>query len=51
MTQAQVARLAGISRERYGRIERGRVDPSLRVITRIAFALSTTPADLLAGVE
>lgn len=34
----------------WGRIERGTIDPGLRTVVRIARALETAPASLLAGI-
>jgi transcriptional regulator with XRE-family HTH domain len=35
----------------YNRIERGKVDPSVRTVARLAAALGVTLSDLLRGVE
>jgi transcriptional regulator with XRE-family HTH domain len=51
LTQEAVASAAMMDQSQYNRIERGRVDPSIRTLTRIARALRTTPAELLAGVR
>lgn len=47
LTQEQLAFEAKIDLTYVGGIERGRRNPSLLVITRLAAALSVTPASLL----
>lgn len=47
LTQEQLAFEAEIDLTYLGGIERGRRNPSLLVIVRLALALKTSPADLL----
>jgi transcriptional regulator with XRE-family HTH domain len=47
MTQAQLAKRAGISRIQVIRIETVRQEPTLGVIERLAKALKVRPAELL----
>jgi transcriptional regulator with XRE-family HTH domain len=51
LSQEAVALEADIPQGHYSRIERGEVEPSMRVLVRIAAALHTTLHDLTAGVE
>jgi transcriptional regulator with XRE-family HTH domain len=51
LTQEAVAAAAMMDQSQYSRIERGRVDPSVRTVTRLARALRTTPSELLLGVR
>jgi transcriptional regulator with XRE-family HTH domain len=51
LTQEAVAWSAWMDPSYYRRIESGRVDPSIRMVSRLAAALATTPSDLLRGVE
>lgn len=51
LTQDAVAEAAMMDQSQYSRIERARVDPSIRTLTRVARALRTTPAQLLEGVR
>ncbi|WP_445151326.1 helix-turn-helix domain-containing protein [Baekduia sp. Peel2402] len=51
LTQDDVAVGAMMDQSQYSRIERARVDPSIRTLTRVARALRTTPAELLIGVQ
>jgi transcriptional regulator with XRE-family HTH domain len=51
LTQEKVALAAMMDQSQYSRIERGRVDPSIRMVTRLARALRTSPSELLAGVR
>jgi transcriptional regulator with XRE-family HTH domain len=51
LTQDDVAAGAMMDQSQYSRIERARVDPSIRTLTRVARALRTTPAELLADVR
>jgi transcriptional regulator with XRE-family HTH domain len=51
MSQLQVALASGIPQGHYSRIETGKHDPGVRTLIRIATALKTTPAELLAGVS
>lgn len=50
LSQEAVALEAGIPQGHYSRIERGEVEPAMRVLVRIAAALSTTLHDLTEGV-
>ncbi|WNG34827.1 helix-turn-helix transcriptional regulator [Archangium violaceum] len=47
LTQAQVAKKAGMSPAVYGRIERGGMMPSVPALRRMAVALGASPAVLL----
>ncbi len=47
LTQAQVAKKAGMSPAVYGRIERGGMMPSVPALRRLAVALGVSPAVLL----
>ncbi len=51
MTQAEVARKAGISPELVSKLERGVAHPSLRRTFRIAAAFGMTAAEYVAYVE
>lgn len=51
LTQDDVAVAAMMDQSQYSRIERARVDPSIRTLTRVARALRTTPSALLEGVR
>ena len=52
LTQEQVADAAMMmGASYYSRIERGRIDPGVRMLARIARALHTTPAALLEGID
>ncbi len=50
LSQEAVAAAAMMDQSQYSRIERGRVDPSIRTLTRVARALATTPSELLRGI-
>jgi transcriptional regulator with XRE-family HTH domain len=50
LSQEAVAEAAVMDQSQYSRIERGRVDPSIRTLTRVARALGTTPSELLRGI-
>jgi transcriptional regulator with XRE-family HTH domain len=50
LSQEAVADAAMMDQSQYSRIERGRVDPSIRTLTRVARALGTTPSELLRGI-
>jgi transcriptional regulator with XRE-family HTH domain len=50
LSQEAVAAAAMMDQSQYSRIERGRVDPSIRTLTRVARALRTTPSELLREV-
>ena len=50
LTNAEVARRAGLSERRYGHYVRGRNEPDLATLIRIAEVLETTP-NVLLGVE
>ena len=47
ISNAEVARRAGLSERRYGNYVSGRREPDLATLVRIAFVLATTPNDLL----
>ena len=49
-SQEQIAALADIHVTNYGRIERGEANSELNTIVRLATALDTDPAELLAGL-
>lgn len=51
LTQENVANLAGLALSDIGRVERGQRDPGVRVLTRIAYGLGVTPAELLRDVH
>jgi transcriptional regulator with XRE-family HTH domain len=51
MSQLQVALASGVPQGHYSRIETGKHDPGVRTLMRLAAALKTTPAELLAGVS
>ena len=51
LTQEAVAADAMMDQSQYSRIELGRVDPSIRTLTRVARALRTTPSELLRGID
>jgi transcriptional regulator with XRE-family HTH domain len=51
LSQDAVAAAAMMDQSQYSRIERGRVDPSIRTLTRVARALETTPSELLLGID
>ncbi len=48
ISNAEVARRAGLSERRYGNYVTGRREPDLATLVRIASVLATTPNDLLA---
>lgn len=50
MTQEAVALASGVPQAHYSRIETGKRDPGIRTLLRIATALHTTAAELLADV-
>jgi transcriptional regulator with XRE-family HTH domain len=50
LSQEAVAAAAMMDQSQYSRIERGRVDPSIRTLARVARALTTTPSELLRGI-
>jgi transcriptional regulator with XRE-family HTH domain len=50
LTQEAVALASGVPQGHYSRIETGKHDPGVRTVVRIAAALNTTPAELLAHV-
>ncbi len=50
LTQAEVARRVGVKLEVYGRIERGRVFPSVPTLRRLCVTLRV-PSDALLGLE
>jgi len=49
LSNAEVARRAGLSERRYGNYVSGRREPDLATLLRIATVLATTPNALLAG--
>jgi transcriptional regulator with XRE-family HTH domain len=51
LTQADVAWSAYMDQSYYSRIERGLVDPSIRMVARVAAALQIQPAELMRGVR
>jgi XRE family transcriptional regulator, regulator of sulfur utilization len=51
LRQQDVANLGELALSDVGRIERGRRDPGIRVLSRIAYGLDIPPADLLRGVS
>jgi transcriptional regulator with XRE-family HTH domain len=51
MTQEAVALASGVPQAHYSRIETGKRDPGVRTLIRIAAALRTTAAELLADVK
>ncbi|NNC11133.1 helix-turn-helix transcriptional regulator [Planctomonas sp. JC2975] len=50
LSQEQVAHLADLHPTNYGKIERGRANPSLSTIIRIATALDTDAGQLISGL-
>jgi transcriptional regulator with XRE-family HTH domain len=51
LTQEAAADRASMEASYWSRIERGKTDPGIRMVSRVAAALETTPAQLLAGVD
>ncbi|WP_047526720.1 helix-turn-helix domain-containing protein [Pseudomonas sp. 11/12A] len=51
IAQEELASLAGIERSHMGKIERGEHMPTLALILRIAAALNSSAADLMAATE
>lgn len=51
LTQADVAWKAYMDQSYYSRLERGLVDPSIRMVARVAAALQTEASELLRGVR
>jgi transcriptional regulator with XRE-family HTH domain len=51
LTQRDVANLGELALSDVGRIERARRDPGVRVLSRIAYGLDISPADLLQGIS
>jgi transcriptional regulator with XRE-family HTH domain len=51
LSQEDVANLAEMHVANYGKIERGRANPNLTTIVRIATALGADPGDLLRGIS
>lgn len=49
-SQEEIANLADIHVTNYGRVERGEANSELHTIVRLATALDTDPAELLAGL-
>ena len=50
LTQEAIALEAGMDPSYYNKIENGRIDPSIRMVTRVAVAMGATASDLLHGV-
>ena len=50
LSQEEVAHLADIHPTNYGKIERGRANPSLTTVIRIATALDTDAGELITGL-
>jgi DNA-binding XRE family transcriptional regulator len=48
LSQAELARLAGVSRPTITRAEQGRIAPQWATVRKLARALGVTPADLRA---
>jgi transcriptional regulator with XRE-family HTH domain len=51
LTQEAAADRASMEGSYWSRIERGKIDPGLRMVTRVAIALETTPAALFKGMS
>lgn len=51
LTQEALAARAGLDRSYVGGVERGERNPTLTAISRLAQALSTSPASLFAGID
>lgn len=51
LTQADVAWKAYMDQSYYSRLERGLVDPSIRMVARVAAALQIETSELLRGVR
>jgi transcriptional regulator with XRE-family HTH domain len=51
LTQEDVANLGELALSDVGRVERAERDPGIRVLSRIAYGLDISPADLLRGVS
>lgn len=51
LTQDDVAWSACMDQSYYSRIERGRVDPSIRTVVKVAAALEIDASELLRGVR
>jgi transcriptional regulator with XRE-family HTH domain len=51
LTQDDAAWAAWMDQSQYNKLERGKVDPSIRTLARLAAAVESTPSELLAGVE
>lgn len=51
LTQADVAWKAYMDQSYYSRLERGVVDPSIRMVARVAAALQVETPELLRGVR
>lgn len=49
-SQERFAQTTHIERSRYGKIERGELNISLKVLMRLAYHLQTTPSELLADL-
>lgn len=51
LTQESAAWAAWMGQSQYNKLERGKVDPSIRTLARLAAAVQSTPSELLHGVE
>lgn len=51
LSQEEAASVAELDRSYYGHVERATYVPTLNTLWRIAGALSTTPAELIAATE
>jgi transcriptional regulator with XRE-family HTH domain len=51
LTQEDVANFGELALSDVGRVERAERDPGIRVLSRIAYGLDVSPADLLQGVS
>lgn len=51
LTQEAVAHLGDLELSDVGRVERAERDPGIRVLSRIAYGLDISPAELLRGVS
>lgn len=51
LAQEELAALSGIERSHMGKIERGQHMPTLALILKVAVALDTSAADLMAATE
>jgi transcriptional regulator with XRE-family HTH domain len=51
LTQEAASDRVGMNMSYWGRVERARIEPGVRTMVRIAAALDTAPAELLAGFD